>query len=103
MSRDPQLYLEDIRDCCGKVSLLRWTHQEEFIADDKTFDAVIRNLEVTGEAVRHIPNHLKDRYPEVKWRAIAGFRDIAIHAYPTIDGKTVWDIVQRSAQAARPD
>jgi len=95
VSRDPQLYLEDIRDCCGKV--IRYCARlarEEFIADEKTFDAVIRNLEVTGEAVRHIPADLKDRYPEVKWRAIAGFRDIAIHAYPTIDGKTVWDIVQ---------
>ena len=95
MSRDQRLYLEDIRDCCRKV--IRYCaglSREDFIADDKTFDAVIRNLEIAGEATRHIPKDLRDRYPEVKWRAITGFRDIAIHAYPTIDEKTVWDIIQ---------
>ena len=95
MSRDPRLYLEDMRDCCRKV--LRYTEGmtvEQLVADEKTFDAVMRNLEITGEAVRHVPQELKDRYPEVEWRSIAGFRDVAIHAYPTVDEEIVWDIVQ---------
>lgn len=95
MSRDPRLYLEDMRDSCRKV--LRYTEgmtKEQLVADEKTFDAVMRNLEITGEAVRHISEELKDRHTAVEWRKIAGFRDIAIHAYPTIDEEIVWDIVQ---------
>ena len=56
MSRDPRFYLEDMRDCCRKV--LRYTEGmtiEELTRDDRTFDAVMRNLEVTGEAARHVP------------------------------------------------
>ena len=95
MSRDPRLYLEDMRDCCRKV--LRYTEgmtMEQLTADEKTFDAVMRNLEIAGEAARHVPQDLRDRHPGVQWRSIAGFRDIAIHAYPTVDEEIVWDIVQ---------
>ncbi len=53
----------------------------------------MRNLEIAGEAARQISEELRNRYPEVEWRKIAGF-DIAIHAYPTIDEEIVWDIVQ---------
>ena len=54
----------------------------------------MRNLEITGEAARHVSVDIKDSHQEVEWRAISAFRDIAIHAYPTIDEEIVWDIVQ---------
>ena len=95
MSRDPRLYLEDMRDCCRKV--MRYTDgmtKEQLVADEKTFDAVMRNLEITGEAARQVPDDLRSRHAEVEWRKIVGFRDIAIHAYPTVDEEIVWDIVQ---------
>jgi uncharacterized protein with HEPN domain len=95
MWRDPQFYLEDIRDCCGKV--IRYCagmSMDDLVADEKTFDAVMRNLEITGEAARQMPADIKERHAEIPWRAIAGFRDVAIHAYPTIDEEIVWDIVQ---------
>ena len=96
MSRDPRLYLEDMRDCCRKV--LRYTEGMtlgQLTGDEKTFDAVMRNLEITGEAARQVEAGVKERYPEVEWRRIAGFRDVAIHAYPTIDEEVVWDIIER--------
>lgn len=96
MSRDQRLYLEDMRDCCRKVLLYtRDMTLEQLIADERSFDAVMRNLEITGEAARHVAAEIKGRYPEVEWRSIAGFRDVAIHAYPTIDEEIVWDIVTR--------
>ncbi len=96
MSRDPRLYLEDMRECCRKVLLYTRDMTREYLAaDEKTFDAVMRNLEITGEAARHVPEAIKNRHPEVEWRNIAGFRDVAIHAYPTIDEEIVWDIVRR--------
>ncbi len=95
MSRDPRLYLEDMRDSCRKV--MRYAEGmsiEQLAADEKTLDAVMRNLEITGEAAKQVPQDVKNRHPEVERRSIAGFRDVAIHAYPTIDEEVVWDIAQ---------
>jgi len=64
--------------------VLRYTEGIEFgqfIADDRTFDAVIRNLQMIGEAVKNIPVDVRDRNPEIEWRKIAGLRDILAHTY----------------------
>ncbi len=94
MSRDEHLLLEDIRESCRKI--LRFTRgytKDEFVADDRTFDAVVRNLEVIGEAVKKLPSVFKERYSEVPWKKIAGLRDIVAHEYFGIDEDIVWDIV----------
>ncbi|MBW1717367.1 MAG: DUF86 domain-containing protein [Deltaproteobacteria bacterium] len=95
MSRDYLLFFDDIRLSCEKI--VRYTSGltfEQFIADEKTFDAVLRNLIVIGEAVKHLPKEVRDRNPQVEWREIAGFRDIAVHEYFGIDEDIVWDIVK---------
>ena len=95
MSRDVLLYLEDIQRACEKV--LRYTQDatfETFTDDEKTFDAVVRNLEVIGEAAKHVPATLRDRYPDVEWTKIAGLRDMIAHAYFGLDEEILWDIVQ---------
>lgn len=64
-----------------------------FVDDEKTFDAVVRNLEIIGEAAKHIPPEVQARYPGVEWRSIAGLRDIVAHEYFGIDDDLLWDIV----------
>ncbi len=94
MSRDYRLYLDDMRMAAEKV--LRYTEGVDlahFVDDDKTYDAVVRNLEVIGEAAKHVPAEVQVRYPEVTWRSIAGLRDIVAHEYFGIDEDILWDIV----------
>ncbi len=95
MSRDEWLYLDDIQACCQKV--LRFTEDMTFDAfrtDEKTFDAVVRNLEIIGEAAKHVSRDIRDRYPDVSWRGMAGFRDVVTHAYFSVNAYIVWDIIQ---------
>jgi uncharacterized protein with HEPN domain len=96
MSRREELYLEDIQESCEKV--LRFTKgmtYKDFVHDDLHFDAVLRNLEIIGEAVKNISDETRQKYPQIKWRKIAGFRDIVAHEYFGVDEETVWDIVEK--------
>lgn len=96
MQRDCRIYLEDILSAAQKIrSYTEGFSHTAFLQDDKTFDAVIRNLEVIGEAAKHIPDDVRNRAPDIEWKKIAGLRDILIHEYFGIDGEIVWDIAQR--------
>ena len=102
MSRNLALYLDDILTSIGKIE--RYTAnmtREAFVADERTFDAVAHNLQVLGEAVKNIPDDVRDRYPQIEWRKIAGLRDILAHAYFAIDDEIIWDIVQTKLNALR--
>jgi uncharacterized protein with HEPN domain len=95
MSRSLELYLEDIieaiRKICSYTNLLSF---EDFCADERTIDAVIRNLIVIGEAVKNIPEDTRKIEPAIEWRKIAGLRDFAAHAYFSVSNQIVWDVVQ---------
>jgi uncharacterized protein with HEPN domain len=94
MSRNPRLYLEDMQQSCAKI--LRFTaglSYEQFAHDDLVYDAVIRNLEIIGEAAKNVPDEISQRFPVIEWRKIAGFRDIVAHQYFSISDSIVWDIV----------
>ncbi|MGB3512775.1 MAG: DUF86 domain-containing protein [Microcoleaceae cyanobacterium] len=95
MSRNLQLYFEDIIVASDKV--MRYTEGmglREFVADERTFDAVVRNLQIIGEAVKQIPPEMRSRYPQVEWRKIAWLRDVLAHAYFSLQDEMIWVLVQ---------
>jgi uncharacterized protein with HEPN domain len=90
-----ELYLDDIRECIRKIeSFSDGLNFSRFSKDEKTVDAVIRNLEIIGEAVKKIPIDIKKKNPDVEWKKIAGLRDILIHEYAGINMKIIWDVVR---------
>ena len=94
-SRDVRPYLEDIADSIARVR--RYTDglgMDEFLYDDVLQDAVIRRIEIVGEAVGRLPESLKARYPEIPWRDIKDMRNKLIHDYGHVDPQLVWVVVQ---------
>jgi len=95
MPRDYKVYLEDMLEAIQKIHrYMEGLSFESFALEEKTVDAVVRNLEILGEAVKQIPDSLRLEYPQVDWSRIAGLRDILIHQYFGIDLTIVWDIVE---------
>lgn len=95
MSRDYLLFLEDMQVACRK--LLRYTEGltfDEFALDERTYDAVIYNLVILGEAAKNVPSLVRKRYPQVQWRKISGLRDVSVHRYFGLDEEVLWDILQ---------
>jgi uncharacterized protein with HEPN domain len=95
MSRDWPFFLEDIQESCAGV--LRYTQGmtfEQCRADDKTYDAVIRNLEIIGEVAKRLPDEVRGMMPDIEWSKTTGLRNIVAHAYFGISDEIVWDVVQ---------
>jgi uncharacterized protein with HEPN domain len=91
--RTPLLLLEDIQESAEKI--LDYTRNlsfEEFSKDNKTIDAVIRNFEIIGEASNLLPDEIKDKYTEIDWHRIRGFRNRIVHDYFGVDLQIVWKI-----------
>jgi len=91
--RTPELLIEDILESCNNV--MDYTKRisfDDFVADQKTIDAVIRNFEIIGEAANRLPEEYKDSHPEIDWFRIRGFRNRIVHDYFGIDYAIVWQI-----------
>lgn len=75
---------------------------EEFEGDDKTIDAVLRNLEILGEASKLVPDYVREQEPAIPWSEMAGMRDKLIHGYATVDLEIVWHTVAEEIPRLRP-
>ena len=93
--RDWALFVADIQQACDKISgYVSGMSFEDFCADTRTVDAVVRNLEIIGEASRGIPDDKKLLKPEIDWAAIRGLRNRIVHEYFGLSLSVIWAIVQ---------
>ena len=92
--RDLDLLLNDILECCGKIK--KYTNGydfDDFLNDDKTIDAVVRNFTIIGEACSNVDSDFKDLNPQIEWKRIKSLRNRMVHDYTGTDYEVVWEII----------
>ncbi len=99
--RSELLYLSDIRGAIDKILDYTSAGREAFLSDERTQDAVLRNIEIIGEAVRGVAEETRTAHTEVPWKEMAGMRNRVIHDYFRVDADVVWDIVSQDLPPLR--
>lgn len=95
MKRDIKVYIEDILESISRIEeYVKDVDEAEFYGNGEKQDAVLRRLEIIGEAVKNIPQDVRDGYPEIPWKQIAGMRDIVIHEYFGVNLGRIWKVIQ---------
>lgn len=101
MPRDFKVYLQDILEATERI--LRYTTGvPDFTRDERTLDAVVRNLEVIGEDAKGVPLAVRKIYPDIEWKKLAGLRDVLIHEYFGVDAVIIRDIVKNKLPVLKP-
>jgi uncharacterized protein with HEPN domain len=93
--RPVKLLVEDILEAIGKIEDYTASLQKtDFLNDEKSIDAVVRNLEIIGEAANRLPKDFKEQNINIEWRKIVGLRHRIVHNYIGIDAEIIWQIIQ---------
>jgi uncharacterized protein with HEPN domain len=102
MTRDALVYIEDILESIARIE--EYTHnldEFQFQKSVQVQDAVIRRLEIMGEAVKNIPPAVRANHPDIPWKSIAGLRDVLIHAYFGVQMHRTWKVVREDLPALK--
>ncbi|MCD6542142.1 MAG: DUF86 domain-containing protein [Thermoplasmata archaeon] len=103
MRRDYKLFIKDILDAIEKIEeFVAGMDFEEFKNDDKTVSAVVRKLEIIGEATKNIPDEIRQKHPDLPWKEMAKIRDKLIHGYFVVDHQIVWNVVKKELPLLKP-
>lgn len=93
MKKDPQLFIDHILECIELVEdYLNGKTVEDFMASTQLQDAVIRRIEIIGEATKNLPQDFKEKHVDIPWKEMAGMRDIIVHEYFGVDLKLTWRV-----------
>jgi len=97
MKKDPLIFVQHILDSIEKIErFTKGVTKNKFLKDEKLQDAVVRRIEVIGEAVKNIPSIFRTKYPNIPWSNIAGMRDKLMHHYFGINLETIWNVVKEN-------
>lgn len=103
MTRDYRLYLDDILEAINKIeNYTKDLNVDLLMKDDKTFDAVIKNLMIIGEAAKNIPENIRENYNDIPWKEMAGMRDKLIHEYFGIRYDVIWKTITLRLPQIKP-
>ena len=99
--KDDRAYLLHVCDAIERIRSYTSEGRDAFMADTRTQDAVIRNIEIIGEAVKRLSEDSRSRRPDIPWSQIAGMRDVLIHHYFGVKLETVWEVVDQNLSPLR--
>jgi len=95
VTRDMRLYIQDILESIEAIEeYVQSTTEEQFYRNRQVQDAVLRRLEIIGEAVKNLDEDFRNRYQEIPWKKVAGLRDVLIHEYFGVSLKRVWRVIK---------
>jgi len=97
MKKDPKIFLNHILESIEEIEKnVQHLAEDEFLANTTIQDAVIRRLEIIGEATKNLPKSFKSEHPNIEWRKVAGLRDVIVHGYFRLSLKLIWKITQNN-------